>query len=257
MHVHCANAGGGGDADQGDDQQQNAATAQCVGKAGSAPSDTVLCSRHKQADLFLEIPLDGHVFVDRGIREGGHEHLASVPGKDTVWAGRERRQLCGDRVDVWVGKRRGQSAQLVGGCLQRVLDMFELRRLPHERSFADHVDQEMAVRGHFKRRTRIRKLRNAFRQPRVRTVQSVVEGSDLRTNRAAFRSDVFERREVCIEPLTQAQQLARRLSAVELLQLLQGRGEVAALLCDQGADGALLVRGSGVDQAGRGRRNLA
>ena len=136
--------------------------------------------------------------------------------------------------------------------------MFELRRLPHERSFADHVDQEMAIRGHFKHRTRIRKLRNAFRQPHVRTVQSVVEGSDLRTNRAAFRNDIFERREVCIEPLTQAQQLAhRRLSAVEFLQLLQGGGEVAALLCDQGADGALLVRGSGVDQAGRGRRNLA
>ena len=55
---------GGGDADQGDDKHQNAATAQCVGKAGSAPSDTVLCSRHKQADLFLEIPLDGHVFVE-------------------------------------------------------------------------------------------------------------------------------------------------------------------------------------------------
>jgi hypothetical protein len=47
------------------------------------------------------------------------------------------------------------------------------------------------------------------------------------------------------------------LSAVEFLQLLQGRGEVAALLCDQGAGGALVVRGSGVDQAGRGRRNLA
>ena len=54
------------------------------------------------------------------------------------------------------------------------------------------------------------KLRNAFRQPRVRTVQSVVEGSDLRTNRAAFRSDVFERREVCIEPLTQARMLVTR-----------------------------------------------
>jgi hypothetical protein len=81
LHVRCANAGGG-DADQGDDQKQNAATAQCVGKAGSAPSDTVLCSRYKQANLFLEIPLDGHVFVDRGIREGSHEHLASVPGKE-------------------------------------------------------------------------------------------------------------------------------------------------------------------------------
>ncbi|MGC1349098.1 MAG: hypothetical protein WA858_04875 [Xanthobacteraceae bacterium] len=230
LHIEGADHRGGNDADKGDEQQQHAAAAERIDQARGTTFDALLRGAHQVGDGLVHAALNGDVFVDRGVGAGGDEGLAGVTGENAVGANAERQQLSGDLVDLFVAERGRRGAQPVRRGLELILDMLEFRRFAHDRSFTDEAYEEMRLGGNFESHPRIRQLRQPLDQARVRLMQSVVELGDLRAQIAAFGDAVFERREISVEPLRQCVQLGdRRVVAVELLQLVQGVGQIDAL----------------------------
>jgi hypothetical protein len=210
--------------------------------------DALLRGIHQVGDRLVHAALNGDIFVDRRVGPGGDEGLAGVTRENAVGADAERQQLSGDLADVVVGERHRRLAQSVRRGFEEILDVLELRRLAHARSFADQTHQEMCPGGDFERRAGIRELRQPIDEPRVGLMQRVVELGNLGAQIAAFGNDVFQRREIGVEPLRQSVQLGdRRIGAVKLFQLLQRLGQIGALTRNQCSDGLLIARGPGID----------
>ncbi|MGA2818694.1 MAG: hypothetical protein ABSE67_20870 [Xanthobacteraceae bacterium] len=62
----------------------------------------------------------------------------------------------------------------------------------------------MSARGNFQRRAGVRKLRQPFDEPRIRSVECFNKRDDLSAQLGSFGNDIFERREIGIEALRQA-----------------------------------------------------